>query len=207
MGRRFARSRDTRESKRHDEPAANRHRHGHWPEVRRGYVIIPYKTRQQETGEQLREQLQYALKSPTDQTRFLWMQMSQSPERRRRAQLAILSVTGGVAQGLEVEWPTGTVWLHANRVCSATSATAPGADQVRAGWVDLNAIANSLGHPMRASPRPGGSSNKRPAEVKNAQAALKKATGKTNRLPSRRALTDPSRGCTVFTLLLGMWAA
>eukprot|EP00439_Symbiodinium_sp_Y106_P029447 s3659_g3.t1 len=89
------------------------------PGVRRGYVIVPYKPRPNENGEQLRERLQQALrrirtaniamgKKDNGQTRFLWMQMSQSPERRRRAQLAgkvkrlILSINGGAAHGLEV---------------------------------------------------------------------------------------------------------
>ncbi|CAE7205709.1 unnamed protein product [Symbiodinium sp. CCMP2592] len=94
------------------------------PGVRRGYVIIPYKARPNETGGELRDRLQQALRrvrtaniamgrKDDGGTKYLWMQMSQSPERRRRAHLAgkvkrlILSAAGGPVHGLEVEWPTG----------------------------------------------------------------------------------------------------
>ena len=114
--------------------AADRHRHGHCLLPRSEKGICYYVIR-----EQLRERLQHALKrvrnaniamgkKPSGQMRFLWMQMSR----------------GGMAQGLEVEGPTGTVWLRLLRNVGHS----PGAEQVGAGWMDLNAIANSLGRPI-----------------------------------------------------------
>ncbi|CAE7528629.1 unnamed protein product [Symbiodinium sp. CCMP2592] len=132
------------------------------PGIRRGYVIIPYKARPNETGGELRDRLQQALRrvrtaniamarKDDGSNKYLWMQMSQSPERRRRAHLAgkvkrlILSAAGGPVHGLEVEWPTGTVWWNATRVCTATTTLGPHAEQAGAGWVDLHAIAAGLG--------------------------------------------------------------
>ncbi|CAE7345136.1 CABP1 [Symbiodinium sp. CCMP2592] len=113
---------------------------------------------QRDRGE-LRERLQQAIKRVRTANiamgrrddggnRYLWLQMSQSPERRRRAHLAgkvkrlILSANGGSTHGLEVEWPTGTVWWKATRVCSATTSPVARAEMAGAGWVDLRAIAH-----------------------------------------------------------------
>ncbi|CAE7492290.1 unnamed protein product [Symbiodinium sp. CCMP2592] len=158
------------------------------PGVRRGYVIIPYQARRNEAGGELRERLQQALRRIRNANvvmgrkedggmRYLWLQMSQSPERRRRAHLAgkvkrlILASNGGNTHGLEVEWATGTVWWQAVRVCSATTTPVAGAETAGAGWIDLRAIAQGLGQPVATV-----------SEAKNPQEALKRAGGRTNRV-------------------------
>ena len=69
------------------------------PGVRRGYAILPYGAKEGEDQQQLRERLSAALKRVRQaniqmgthadgKAKYLWLQLSQSPERRRRVQLA-----------------------------------------------------------------------------------------------------------------------
>ena len=81
----------------------------------------------------------------------LWLAISQSPAKRKRAQLAaktkrLILELGGAASRLEVEYSTGTAWYNGGRVCSGT-APKQGEDAVEAGagWIDLPKIARNLG--------------------------------------------------------------
>ena len=133
------------------------------PGVRRGYAILPYGPRDTETAQELRERLSGALHrvrqaniamgtNAEGKTRYLWMQLSQSPERRRRVQLAgkckrLCLSFGAALNQIETEWPTGTVWFKGTRVCSATT-TKPGeAQEAWAGWINIKAIARGLAQP------------------------------------------------------------
>ena len=133
------------------------------PGVRRGYAILPYNPREGESPQDLRERLSGALRrvrqaniamgtNAEGKTRYLWMQLSQSPERRRRVQLAgkckrLCLSLGAALNQIETEWPTGTVWLKGTRICSATT-TKPGeAQEAGAGWINTKAVARGLGRP------------------------------------------------------------
>ncbi|OLP91389.1 hypothetical protein AK812_SmicGene26920, partial [Symbiodinium microadriaticum] len=81
----------------------------------------------------------------------LWLAISQSPAKRKRAQLAaktkrLILELGGAASRLDVEYSTGTAWYNGGRVCSGT-APKQGEDAVEAGagWIDLAKIARNLG--------------------------------------------------------------
>ena len=81
----------------------------------------------------------------------LWLAISQSPAKRKRAQLAaktkrLILELGGAANRLEVEYSTGTAWYNGGKVCSGT-APKPGDDatEAGAGWIDLAKIARNLG--------------------------------------------------------------
>ena len=133
------------------------------PGVRRGYAILPYGPRDNETAQDLRERLSGALRrvrqaniamgtNSEGKTRYLWMQLSQSPERRRRVQLAgkckrLCLSFGAALNQIETEWPTGTVWYKGTRVCSATTTKPPEAQEAGAGWMNIKAIARGLGQP------------------------------------------------------------
>ncbi|CAE7939467.1 unnamed protein product [Symbiodinium sp. KB8] len=133
------------------------------PGVRRGYAILPYGPRENETAQDLRERLSGALRrvrqaniamgtNSEGKTRYLWMQLSQSPERRRRVQLAgkckrLCLSFGAALNQIETEWPTGTVWFKGTRVCSATTTKPAEAQEAGAGWINIKAIARGLGQP------------------------------------------------------------
>ncbi|OLP76853.1 hypothetical protein AK812_SmicGene43157, partial [Symbiodinium microadriaticum] len=119
------------------KPALQRRDFAFVPGVRRGYAILPYGCRENESAQDLRERLSGALRrvkqaniamgtNSEGKTRYLWMQLSQSPERRRRVQLAgkckrLCLSFGAAFNQIETEWPTGTVWFKGTRVCSATT--------------------------------------------------------------------------------------
>ena len=81
--------------------------------------------------------------------RKLWIALSQSPERRKRAKLAgkvkrtILEL-GGDAKAMEVEFATGTVWMGGHKVSSAAAEKPKDAEKAGAGWVDVPLLAKSL---------------------------------------------------------------
>ena len=79
----------------------------------------------------------------------LWMQLSQSPEKRRRVQLAgtckrLCLTLGATLAQVETEWPTGTVWRRGTRICSATTGKPSEAEDAGAGWISLKAIGRGL---------------------------------------------------------------
>ena len=118
------------------------------PGVRRGYAILPYGARQGEDQQQMRERLSTALRRVRQaniqtgvhgdgKAKFLWMQLSQFSEKRRRVQLAgkckrLCLTLGATLSQVEIESSTGTVWLKGTRICSATTAKLGGGR----GWMD-----------------------------------------------------------------------
>ncbi|CAE7730219.1 unnamed protein product, partial [Symbiodinium sp. CCMP2456] len=145
------------------------------PGVRRGYAILPYGPREGENPQELRERLSQALRrvrqaniamgtNAEGKTKYLWMQLSQSPERRRRVQLAgkckrLCLSFGATLSQIETEWPTGTVWFKGTRVCSATT-TRPG--EAEEAGTEPTESADEQGdtdpqfHELRAKPLKGG---------------------------------------------------
>ena len=115
------------------------------PGLKRGYAIIPIIHKRGETEDQRREDVQNTLQKVRRANvmlgmtagglhRKVWMSLSQSPERRRKARLAgkvkraVLEL-GGMAHALEVEFSTGSVWY----------------EKAGAGWIRLDVLARLLG--------------------------------------------------------------
>ena len=133
------------------------------PGVRRGYVIIPYGPRGGETPEQLRGRIRDSILKVKDATvklgtrdngdpQYLWLSISQTPERRRRVAFAgkvkrLILEKGGHKKDLEVEWQSGTVWYSDKRVASAMSLKPTGADEHKSGWVMLRTLCHQLAIP------------------------------------------------------------
>ena len=134
------------------------------PGLKRGYAIIPLVQKWGETEDVRREQVQATLqkvrhanvmlgRGPDGQHRKLWMSMSQSPERRRKARLAgkvkraVLEM-GGQAAKLEVEFSTGSVWYGGERLSSATLDIPKEGEPAGAGWVRLDLLAEALRKPL-----------------------------------------------------------
>ncbi|CAE7382151.1 unnamed protein product, partial [Symbiodinium sp. CCMP2592] len=137
---------------------------GFVPGLRRGYAILPIRARPMESEGDRRTRVQQAIQrvrnanvtTGTDDRgnmRKLWIALSQSPERRRRAKLTgkvkrtILEM-GGDKTALEVEFATGTVWLSKIKVASATAERPKGAETAGVGWADITALAKALRRPL-----------------------------------------------------------
>ena len=129
------------------------------PGVRRGYLVIPYNTRREETDSHMHSRLTTAIQKvrqanqatgATNQdgtVKHLWMAYSQTPERRRRARYAgkvkrLMLEQGANKDNLQVEFATGTLWYQGRRIASATTPPPPGNDTARnaIGWIDAGAI-------------------------------------------------------------------
>ena len=133
------------------------------PGVRRGFGLIPLKgAREGENEEDYRQRIQGAVtkirnaklqtghtREDTGQPRYMFLAVSQPPERRRRAKLAakvkrcVLEL-GGEHGRLEVEFATGTVWYRRLRVSSASMPMKDGAVAAGGGWVDVALMARGL---------------------------------------------------------------
>ena len=80
--------------------------------------------------------------------RKLWVAISQSPERRKRAKLAgkvkraILEMVGDM-KAMDVEFATGTLWMRSAKICSATAERPRDAQNAGVGWVDLKHSSSS----------------------------------------------------------------
>eukprot|EP00439_Symbiodinium_sp_Y106_P084709 s167_g26.t1 len=135
------------------------------PGLRRGYAILPIKGRPFETEEAKRGHVQQAIQRVRNANvttgsneaggmRKLWIALSQSPERRKRAKLAgkvkrtILEL-GGEARLMEVEFATGSVWLGGTKGSSATAEQPKSAEKAGAGWVDVTMLAKALKKPVK----------------------------------------------------------
>ena len=132
------------------------------PGKRRGYAILPFLARRGESNDDARRRAMKAVqrvraanvilgRREDSQRSRLWLAISQSPAKRKRAQLAaktkrLILELGGAASRLDVEYSTGTAWYNGGRVCSGT-APKQGEDAVEAGagWIDLAKIARNLG--------------------------------------------------------------
>ena len=135
------------------------------PGVRRGYAIVPIDNRPLESEEARRTRVQNAIQRVRNANmslgqheqgglRKLWIAISQSPERRRRAKLAgkvkrtILEM-GGDQRSMDVEFATGTVWMGAHKICSAAAEQPRDAQQAGAGWIDLKLLSKAMRKPLQ----------------------------------------------------------
>ena len=142
------------------------------PGLCRGYAILPIKQRPFEMEEAKRGRVQQAIQRVRNANvttgsneaggmRKLWIALSQSPERRKRAKLAgkvkrtILEL-GGEARLMEVEFATGSVWLGGAKVSSATAEQPKSAEKAGAGWSTLGRRHHAGEGPEKA--RQGGAS-------------------------------------------------
>ena len=129
-----------------------------------GYAILPIDHKPLETEEARRTRVQTAIQRVRNANmslgqheqgglRKLWIAISQSPERRRRAKLAgkvkraILEM-GGDQRAMDVEFATGTVWMGAHKISSATAEQPKDAQKAGAGWIDLKLLAKAMRKPL-----------------------------------------------------------
>ena len=131
------------------------------PGVVRGYAILPYQARADESEAQLQERLRGAITrvreanvltgalGPMGQKR-LWVNFSTPPEKRRRNVLvgklkrAILE-TGGIKSSIKAEFATGGLWYQGLRVSGGGTSHHEGCTAVGCGWVKENALTEMLG--------------------------------------------------------------
>ena len=134
------------------------------PGVRRGYAILPIDHKPLESEEARRARVQAAIQRVRNANlslgqheqgglRKLWIAISQSPERRRRAKLAgkvkrVILEMGGDQRAMDVEFATGTVWMGAHKISSATAEQPKDAQKAGAGWIDLKMLAKAMRKPL-----------------------------------------------------------
>ena len=115
------------------------------PGIRRGFAIVPIQARSGEDNFSFRRRVRESLQGVREAClvtgqraqggeRHLWAAMSESPERRRRAQFAgkikrLILEENGNRQQLQVEFGTGNVWYSPVRVASAVLTAPPDADK------------------------------------------------------------------------------
>ena len=169
------------------------------PGVRRGYAILPIDHKPLESEEARRTRVQTAIQRVRNPNmslgqneqgglRKLWIAISQSPERRCRAKLAgkvkrtILEM-GGDHRSMDVEFATGTVWMGAHKISSATAEQPKDAQKAGAGWIDLKLLAKATRRPL--------------PEVEEAwlprQALLRATAEKSHQGGDSKSLPSPSR--------------
>ncbi|CAE7750768.1 unnamed protein product [Symbiodinium necroappetens] len=131
------------------------------PGIRRGFAIVPIQARRQEDVPDFRRRVREALQrvreakiitgeKPQGGERHLWAAMSESPERRRRAQFAgkvkrLVLEEAGDKSLLEVEFGTGNVWYGRVRIASAVLTAPEEADKAGVGWISLPTLARQMG--------------------------------------------------------------
>ena len=131
------------------------------PGLRRGFAIVPIHARPGEDNLEYRRRVREALQRIREARivtgqrqqggdRHMWAAMSESPERRRRAQFAgkikrLILEENGDRRELEVEFGTGNVWYSQVRVASAVLSPPTDADKVGVGWVCLPTLARQMG--------------------------------------------------------------
>ena len=131
------------------------------PGLRRGFAIVPigprrdeaifdYRRRIREVLQRVREAKIVTGARPQGGERHLWAAMSESPERRRRAQFAgkvkrLILEESGDRSKLKVEFGTGNVWYSKVRIASAVLMAPDEADKAGVGWLSLPTLARQLG--------------------------------------------------------------
>ena len=126
------------------------------PGLRRGFAIVPVAPRSGEPDTDFRRRIRESLKAiraaklvtgQRDQggERYFWAAMSESPERRRRAQFAGKAKRGdGGGQG-HPRRRNRQPWYNGMRFASAVSTAPLGATTAGAGWIHLPSLARQLG--------------------------------------------------------------
>ncbi|CAE7918081.1 unnamed protein product [Symbiodinium necroappetens] len=82
--------------------------------------------------------------------RYFWAAMSESPERRKRAQFSgkvkrLILESEGDRRLIQVEFGTGNVWYDGTKISSAVTSAPPGGEKIGAGWIHLPSLARQLG--------------------------------------------------------------
>ena len=127
------------------------------PGVRRGYAILPIVPKPFESEDDRRARVQTAIQRVRNANmslgqkglRKLWVAISQSPERRKRAKLAgkvkraILEM-GGTSRPWTSSLPPVRYGWGALRFCSATAKRPRDAQNAGVGWVDLKLLAKTM---------------------------------------------------------------
>ena len=118
------------------------------PGVRRGYLVVPYMPRTNESEGNMHNRLTSAIQkvrqahratgavNPDGQPKYLWLAYSHTPERRKRARYAgkvkrLMLEQGAQKDSLQVEFATGTLWYQGRRIASASATTRTDSHQVR----------------------------------------------------------------------------
>ena len=131
------------------------------PGLRRGFAILPIEARQEEEQAHFRGRIRDSLRAirtakivtgtrPQGGDRYFFAAMSETPERRRRAQFAgkvkrwILEASGD-PKLLEVEFGTGNLWYATQKIASAVTSPPDGCDRAGPGWVNLPLLSRQLG--------------------------------------------------------------
>ncbi|CAE7439943.1 unnamed protein product [Symbiodinium sp. CCMP2592] len=131
------------------------------PGLRRGFALVPLTKNLGESDEEQRARVQEALRAvraakvvtgqkPEGGERYLFAAMSQSPERRKRAQLAgkvkrLIIEEGGDIRRIDVEYGTANLWYNSIKVASGVTSPPDGASVEKAGWVHLGTLARQIG--------------------------------------------------------------
>ena len=131
------------------------------PGLRRGFAIVPLQKNAGESETDMRTRVQSILRAVREAKivtgerreggqRFLFAAMSQSPERRKRAQLAgkvkrLIIEEGGDPRNIEVEYGTANLWYNSVKIASGVTSAPEGAQAEKAGWLHLGNIARQIG--------------------------------------------------------------
>ncbi|CAE7904274.1 X-element\ORF2, partial [Symbiodinium necroappetens] len=131
------------------------------PGLRRGFAIVPINPREGENQESFRSRIRTALRQirearivtgdrPEGGNRFFWAAMSESPERRKRAQFSgkvkrLILESQGDRRLVQVEFGTGNVWYDGAKISSAVTTAPPGGEKAGVGWINLPTLARQLG--------------------------------------------------------------
>ncbi|CAE7235511.1 unnamed protein product [Symbiodinium sp. CCMP2592] len=131
------------------------------PGLRRGFALVPLIKLEGETEEEQRARVQEALRTiraakvvtgqrPEGGQRYFFAAMSQSPERRKRAQLAgkvkrLIIEEGGDVRHIDVEYGTANLWYNSIKVASGVTSAPEGASIEKSGWVHLGSLARQIG--------------------------------------------------------------
>eukprot|EP00439_Symbiodinium_sp_Y106_P023128 s4906_g2.t2 len=131
------------------------------PGLRRGFAIVPIAPRAGEDQSTFRSRIRDSLRhireakvitgqKPQGGDRHFWAAISETPERRKRAQFAgkikrLVLESEGDKHKLDVEFGTGNVWYNSVKIASATTAPPAGADTVGIGWISLPTLARQIG--------------------------------------------------------------
>ena len=131
------------------------------PGLRRGFAIVPIAPRVGEDQSTFRGRIRDSLRhireakvitgqKPQGGDRHFWAAISETPERRKRAQFAgkikrLILESEGDKHKLDVEFGTGNVWYNSVKIASATTTPPAGADTVGIGWISLPTLARQIG--------------------------------------------------------------
>ncbi|CAE7364888.1 unnamed protein product [Symbiodinium sp. CCMP2592] len=131
------------------------------PGLRRGFALVPLTKLEGESDDEQRARVQEILRTvraakivtgqrPEGGNRYFFAALSQSPERRRRAQLAgkvkrFIIEEGGDPRKIEVEYGTANLWYNTVKIASGVTSAPEGATAEKAGWVHLGTLARQIG--------------------------------------------------------------